>query len=135
MVNLLLVLVRMLMLLSPKNLRRRRRLLRRRLLRGRRFLPRRFVYSAFIFKSVLTLPYIDRFNIYMTMRWNCYPVCLCADNMSFSYLTPLSIPLTGRRIQQRYMSSFLHLFEVYSVFDISILASQLERIIPILPMS
>jgi len=51
------------------------------------------------------------------MRLNCCPVCLCADNMPFSYVTPpLSIPLTGRRIQQRYMSSFfLHLFtEVYS---------------------
>jgi hypothetical protein len=35
---------------------------------------------------------------------------------------PLSTPSTGRRIQQRYMSSFLHLFlEVYPIFDISIL--------------
>ena len=40
------------------------------------------------------------------MRSNCYPVCLCADNMPFSYFTPLSTPLTGRRIQQRYMSFF-----------------------------
>ena len=44
------------------------------------------------------------------MRSNCCPVCLCADNMPLSYVTPLSTLLTGRRIQQRYMSSFLHLF-------------------------
>ena len=37
------------------------------------------------------------------MRSNCYPVCLCADNMPFSYVTSLSTPLTGRRIQQRYV--------------------------------
>jgi len=55
------------------------------------------------------------------MRSNCCPVCVCTDNMPFSYITPLSIPLTGRRIQQRYVIFFASFLEVYSVFDISIL--------------
>lgn len=87
MVNLLLVLVRMLMSPSSKNL--RWKLLLRRWRRRRRF-----VFLAFIFKITadhlmligLTSPLHD------FMRSNCCPVYHCADNIPFSYFTPPIYP-------------------------------------------
>lgn len=93
MVNLLLLLVRLSMFPSLKNLKNLLRMQRRPLWR--------FVLWAFTlnhYRSHLMLIGLIS-PLHDAMCLSCYPVYLCADNMSFSYLTPLPTSLTGRQTQ------------------------------------
>jgi len=58
-------------------------------------------------------------------RSSCRSVCLCADNLLFSYITPLSpLGLDDRYNNNAISSSFASFLEMYCVFDISILVQR-----------